>query len=100
MKYFALFTLLSIAACAGIGSDSEFLSGRRALLRGEPDNALVSFERVAQTNPGFVPDMVSPRRSIWTYVGRAHYNAGRYTEARSAFEKAVSQMNDDYLARL
>lgn len=100
MKYIGLLVVLSIAACAGIGSDSEFLSGRRALLRGEPDNALVSFERVAQTNPGFVPDMVSPRRSIWTYVGRAHYNAGRYTEARSAFEKAVSQMNDDYIARL
>jgi tetratricopeptide (TPR) repeat protein len=100
MKYARLFVLLLIAGCAGIGSDSEFLSGRRALLRGEPDNALVSFERVAQTNPGFVPDMVSPPRSIWTYVGRAHYNAGRYAEARAVFEKAVGQMNDDYIAKL
>ena len=100
MRYARIFVLLMIAGCAGIASDSEFLSGRRALLRGEPDNALASFERVAQTNPGFVPDMVSPRRSIWTYVGRAHYNAGRYPEARAAFEKAVGQINDDYIAKL
>ncbi len=100
MKLLFALALLGIAACAGIGSDSEFLSGRRALLRGEPDNALASFERVAQTNPGFVPDTVSPPRSIWTYVGRAHYNAGRYPEARAAFEKAVAQINDDYIAKL
>lgn len=92
--------LLFIAACAGVGSESEFLSGRRALLRGEPDNALASFDRVAQSNPGFVATTVSPRRSIWTYVGRAQYNAGRYAEARAAFEKAVGQMNDDYIAKL
>lgn len=92
--------LLFVAACAGVGMESEFLSGRRALLRGEPDNALVSFDRVAQSNPGFVADSVSPRRSIWTYVGRAQYNAGRYPEARAAFEKALGQVGDDYIAKL
>jgi len=92
--------LLFVSACAGAGMESDFLSGRRALLRGEPDNALVSFDRVAQSNPGFVADTVSPRRSIWTYVGRAQYNSGRYAEARSAFEKAVGQVNDDYVAKM
>ena len=93
-------TLLFVSACAGAGMESDFLSGRRALLRGEPDNALVSFDRVAQSNPGFVADTVSPRRSIWTYVGRAQYNSGRYAEARSAFEKALNQVGDDYVAKL
>jgi len=95
-----MIALLFIAACASLGMDSEFLSGRRALLRGEPDNALVSFDHIAQSNPSFVADSVSPRRSIWTYVGRAHYNSGRYAEARSAFEKAVGQVNDDYVAKM
>lgn len=93
-------TLLFVAACASLTMDGEFLSGRRALLRGEPDNALVFFDRVAQSNPGFVADSVSPRHSIWTYVGRAHYNAGRYAEARSAFEKALRQVRDDYVAEM
>ena len=93
-------TLLFVAACASLTMDGEFLSGRRALLRGEPDNALAFFDRVAQSNPGFVADSVSPRHSIWTYVGRAHYNAGRYAEARSAFEKALRQVSDDYVAQM
>ena len=92
--------VLWLAACASLESQSDFLTGRRALLRGEPDNALASFERVARVNPTYVSDAVSPRRSIWTYVGRAHYNAGRYNEAKAAFEKALSQLNDDYIARL
>jgi tetratricopeptide (TPR) repeat protein len=103
MKFFALaaaIAMLGIAACASSESQSEFLSGRRALLRGEPDNALSYFDRVASSNPAFVSDSVSPRRSIWTYVGRANYNSGRYSEAKSAFEKALSYLSDDYIARL
>jgi tetratricopeptide (TPR) repeat protein len=96
----ASFALLGAAACATMESQSDFLSGRRALLSGEPDNALSYFERVARSNPAFVSTSVSPRKSIWTYVGRAQYNSGRYNEARSAFEKALSHLSDDYVARL
>ncbi|TMA64723.1 MAG: hypothetical protein E6J73_06565 [Deltaproteobacteria bacterium] len=71
---------LFIAACATLESQSEFLTGRRALLRGEPDNALSAFDRVARSNVGFITDSVSPRRS--------------------AFEKALSQLSDDHIARL
>jgi tetratricopeptide (TPR) repeat protein len=92
--------LLFIASCAGLGRQSEFLAGRQALLRGEPDNARSSFDRVAQSDPGFVSNEVSPPRSIWTYIGRADYNAGRYAQAESAFEKAVGQLKDDYIAKL
>ena len=92
--------LLWTAACGSLESQTDFLTGRRALLRGEPDNALSYFERVARSNSTFVSDSISPRKSIWTYVGRAQYNSGRYTEARSAFEKAVSHLSEDYVARL
>lgn len=92
--------LLWFAACAALGSQSDFLTGRRALLRGEPDNALSYFEAIAQRDPAFVADSVSPPRSIWTYVGRAHYNSGRYDAARAAFEKALSHRKDDDVARL
>ena len=90
--------LLWVTACAG--SQSDFLAGRRALLRGEPDNALSYFEGIARSDPGFIADSVSPPKSIWTYVGRAHYNSGRYDAARAAFEKALSHRKNDDVARL
>ncbi|HSC43933.1 MAG TPA: hypothetical protein VLH17_16735 [Candidatus Binatia bacterium] len=83
-----------------MGTQSEFLAGRQALLRGEPDNARSYFDRVAQSDPRFVSNEVSPPRSIWTYIGRADYNAGRYAQAESAFEKAVGQLKEDYIAKL
>lgn len=92
--------LLFLFSCAGLGTQSEFLAGRQALLRGEPDNARSYFDRVAQSDPRFVSNEVSPPRSIWTYIGRADYNAGRYAQAESAFEKAVGQLKDDYIAQL
>ena len=95
-----LIALLLITACASLQPQSDFSAGRRALLRGEPDNALSHFERVAQSDPGFVVDSVPPPKSIWTYVGRSHYNSGRYDAARSAFEKALSHRSDDHVARL
>jgi tetratricopeptide (TPR) repeat protein len=96
----AAIALLCAVACASLESQTDFLTGRRALLRGEPDNALSYFERVTRSNATFVSDSVSPRKSIWTYVGRAQYNSGRYTEAKSAFEKALSHLSDDHVARL
>jgi tetratricopeptide (TPR) repeat protein len=92
--------LLFLTACAGLKTDSEFLAGRQALLRGEPDNARSYFDRVAQSDPQFVSNQVSPPRSIWTYIGRADYNAGRYAQAQSALEKAVGQLKEDYIAKL
>lgn len=103
MKGFRLFysvTLLWLAACAALGTQSEFLAGRQALLRGETEIALSYFEPIAKSDPGFASDSVAPRKNIWTYVGRAHYNAGRYDVARSAFEKALAQRSDDHVARL
>lgn len=95
---YALVLLLS--GCTALESQSEFSTGRQALLRGEPDNALAYFERIARTDPGFVSDSVLPRRSVWTYVGRAHYNAGRYEAAGAALEKALSYLREDYVARM
>jgi tetratricopeptide (TPR) repeat protein len=92
--------LFLAGSCATVGLQSEFLAGRQALLKGEPDNALQYFDRVARGDPSFVSDSTSPRRSIWTYVGRARYNSGRYSEAKTAFERALTYLADDNIARL
>jgi len=93
-----LATSIAIAACAGSGT--SFLAGRQALLRGEPDNAVGYFDQVAQSDPSLVVSSPPPRKSIWTYVGRAHYNAGRYGQAKTALDKALTYVKDDHVARL
>jgi tetratricopeptide (TPR) repeat protein len=100
LHWLCAIALLLLPGCAALESQSDFLAGRRALMRGEPDNALSYFQRVAQSDPAYVSESVSPRKSIWTYVGRAHYNSGRYDAARSAFEKALTHRSDDYVAKL
>ena len=102
MRIARLFYVLALllGACATLESQSQFSAGRQALLRGEPDNALAYFERVARNDPTFTADSVLPRRSVWTYVGRAHYNAGRYDAAEAAFAKALSHLPEDDVARM
>lgn len=89
---------LALAACSSSGS--SFNVGRQALLRGETDNAVGYFDQVAKADPSYVVDSTPPRKSIWTYVGRAHYNAGRYAEAKLAIDKALTYLPDDHVARL
>ena len=89
---------LAFAACAG--SSASFLAGRQALLRGEPENAVSYFAQVAQADPSYVVTSAPPPKSIWTYVGRAHYNSGRYAEAKVALDKALTYVKDDDVARL
>ena len=96
--WFLLTSCLAFAACAGTGS--SFLAGRQALLRGEPDNAANYFNAIAQTDPSYVVTSAPPRKSIWTYLGRAYYNAGRYAEAKVALDKALTYVKDDDVARL
>lgn len=93
-----LVSWLAIAACAGSGS--SFLAGRQALLRGEPDNAANYFNAIAQSDPSYVVTSAPPRKSIWTYLGRAYYNAGRYAEAKVALDKSLTYLKDDDVARL
>lgn len=89
-----------LGACSSLGVQGDFQLGRQALLRAEPENALVYFNRVAASDSGYATHSGLLRESIWTYVGRAHYNSGRYTEARAAFDRALAQFNDEYVARL
>ena len=89
---------LAIAACAA--SSSSFLAGRQALLRGEPDNAVNYFNPIAQADPSYVVTSAPPRKSIWTYLGRAYYNSGRYAEAKVALDRALTYLKDDYVAQL
>jgi tetratricopeptide (TPR) repeat protein len=88
---------LLLSGCVTAGSQVQ--AGRKDLLYGDPNNAVVHFQRAAELNPDYLYYSVLPQ-SVWTYVGRAHYATGRLSAARQAFERAVSQSDQDNLAKL
>jgi tetratricopeptide (TPR) repeat protein len=92
--------LLVIAGCATLEIGSEFASGRKALMTGDYPVALSYFERIAQRDPTYVAPFSSIRESIWTYLGRAQYQSGKLVEAKGSFEKALSQIPTDTVAKL
>jgi len=91
-----LSALLVIAAC-GVGQQVQ--SGRNALQTGRPEAAVPFLRQAAELDPNY---RVSPtlRDSVLTYLGRAYYETGNFTEARSTLEKAVANDNDGHTARL
>lgn len=88
---------LFLSACSMAQGDVQ--AGRQDLLYGDPNRALVHFQRAADTDPNYLYYSVLPE-GVWTYVGRAHYAAGRLPEARRALERAVQRSEQDNLAKL
>ena len=83
----------------GCAAATQVQQGRMALLYGDPEVAIGSFQSAAESDPNSLFFSVLPQ-GIWTYVGRANYAAGRYAEARQALERAVSLHQEDSMARL
>jgi tetratricopeptide (TPR) repeat protein len=92
--------LLALGACASYEASGEFTRGRLALVRGDRGTALTNFKSVASANPQYVARNGPLWESIWTYIGRAHYQSGQYAEAREALEKAVALEKGDQMGRL
>jgi len=88
--------ILFISACA---AETKVQQGRMALLYGDPNAAIGSFQSAAELAPTQLYFSVFPQ-GVWTYVGRAYYMAGRYPEARQALERAISLHKDDSMAQL
>jgi tetratricopeptide (TPR) repeat protein len=69
-------------------------------VRGDPSGALSNFQSVANAEPQFVARNGPLWESIWTYIGRAHYQSGKYPEAKDALEKGLAQQKGDHMGRL
>ena len=93
-------TILLMNACATVKVGDDFQTGRSELLRGNPDSALAHFQRVAAASPNYVNDSNLLGEGIWTYVGRAYYAKGNFSEAGEAFREALKKNNNDNMARL
>ena len=100
---FAICTLqfaIFLTGCATIQLGGAVQEGRRQLMYGDPKSALAHFQRAAEIDPAYRYNFSILDQSIWTYVGRAQYAAGRLGEARTALERAVSGHRGDNLAKL
>lgn len=92
--------LLFLIACSAFNIQGQFTAGRQALVRGDAATAVNQFQRVAEQDSSYSVTSVAFRQSIWTYLGRAQYSLGNFAQARESLEKALSQSNEDHLARL
>jgi tetratricopeptide (TPR) repeat protein len=97
--YILVVFFLVFAGCASIRGGSDFQTGRRELLYGDPEVALAAFQQVAKNYPDRLHFSVFPEGS-WTYVGRAAYASKRFPEAEQALRRAVSLHREDDMAKL
>jgi tetratricopeptide (TPR) repeat protein len=105
MKNAVFLILLSLctflSGCTTMQSGSAFQAGRRALIAGDDEAAVASFQTVAESNPNFMfTTGSSPRQSIWSYVGRAQYLTDQFPQARQSLERALSGDREENIARL
>jgi len=89
--------LLAVSGC--VTAQGYVEDGRRDLLFGDPNRAVVNFQRAAEIAPDRLHFSVLPE-GAWTYLGRAYYATGRLPEARQALERGASRSQDDHLAKL
>jgi tetratricopeptide (TPR) repeat protein len=92
--------VLLFGACSALNTEGQFASGRQALIRGDAATALNQFRRVAEQDSNYQMASVAFRQSIWTYLGRAQYTLGDFSQSKESLEKALSQSSEDHLARL
>jgi tetratricopeptide (TPR) repeat protein len=67
-------------------------------MSGMPDAAVTHFSQAAARNGELAYSQL--REGVWTYLGRAYYDAKKYPQARQNLERAVGVNADDGFARL
>jgi tetratricopeptide (TPR) repeat protein len=70
------------------------------LLTGNNEPSLAYFQSAVQTDPNYVYGVEQLRTGVWSYLGRAQYLNGKFAEARTSLERALSEKTDDNVARL
>jgi tetratricopeptide (TPR) repeat protein len=91
---------LVLGGCVSYQVAGNMEQGRPQLIWGDPKVALAHFQRAAELDPNYRYDFSLLSEGVWSYVGRAYYQAGNIPEAKKALERDLSQYNDDNLARL
>jgi tetratricopeptide (TPR) repeat protein len=89
-----------VSGCSAYQVGSQVQAGRQDLLVGKSASAAAYFQEAANLDPNYERSIGYMREGVWTYLGRADYDAGKLPQARQALERAVAQDERDYLANL
>ena len=83
------------SSCAAFQIAQDVQQGRNALHSGQPATAVSYLRRAADRDPNYhAPDPLG--ESVLTYLGRAHYEMGNFSEARS---RERTQGNSRYIGK-
>jgi tetratricopeptide (TPR) repeat protein len=93
-----LFSVL-LSACGAVQSGGDVEQGRQALLAGNYQAALGSFQNAEKADPNYVYG-TEIREGVSSFLGRAQYLTGNYAQARQTLEKDLRQHPSDNLARM
>ena len=95
-----LSSTILISGCSTYRVGSQIQAGRQDLLIGKSESAVAYFQAAAAQDPSYTRDIGYMREGVWTYLGRAEFDAGKLPEARQALERAVARDDRDYFANL
>ena len=78
------------------------MSGRNALLLGNPEAALPHFQAIAESNPNYINCAEQFCVGIWTYLGRTYHELGNNQQALESLKKGkglhgIDRFNQIYL---
>jgi tetratricopeptide (TPR) repeat protein len=94
-----LSTLIFASSCTALQIAQDVQQGRNALHTGQPATAVSYLRRAADLNPNYhAPDTLG--EGVLTYLGRAYYEMGNFSEARNVLEKALANDPQDHTAHL
>jgi tetratricopeptide (TPR) repeat protein len=89
-----------VGGCSAFRVGSEIQAGRQELLIGRGASAVGYFQEAANLDPNYEQSIGYMREGVWTYLGRANYDAGKLAEARQELERAIARNERDYFANL
>jgi tetratricopeptide (TPR) repeat protein len=89
-----------VGGCSAYRVGSQIQAGRQDLLLGKSASAAGYFQEAANSDPDYERSIGYMREGVWTYLGRADYDAGKLPQARQALERAVAHDERDYFANL
>ena len=92
--------LFFLGSCVSLQVGRELQGGRTALRLGNPEAAVPHFEAVSRLNPDYITHFTLLDVGIWTYLGRAYYEAGKKEQALASFKQAKARHSEDYFARI
>ena len=84
-----------VTGCSAYRVGSQVQAGRQDLLVGRSASAVAYFQEAANLDPNYERSIGYMREGVWTYLGRANYDAGKLPQARQALERALGRNEPD-----